>query len=690
VSCGKRIAKCLPTIVGPWLIGLYDTDRSVTRATQESLEQVFPSEEKRNNLWRLYRSPIVEFCLNAITKETVNSLSDERTTSPDDALGKHARVVGASVLVVTKIMEDFSVKHSQTYNDALDNFIVEEKVWDLASHSDAFVRRAIFRLLVAALDYHIPGLDMKVISAKVLLLSLASDQTGSASDYARALALLTQRCPEVWTQHYTASGKKSSLRRLQQFLKRGSQGGPPAFWVHIGSMMSNVPSELLSLEQHDDAAEKEAPSEIQSQLILRAILFALRSRNEPSMNLAAGWTTYLSVFERVQGLLADESTRCQHLKDFILPIVTQYIKPSQEGSDWSLAKTYQTQLLLCVRAFLLVWNGAKEILQDQWVKLSEHLVEDIKTSLPEQSRDYLKSQNLISEETLRWFSLEGVVMKEDDSESIRALFEKTSSLVLTTAIESIRSRNGKPSGATATLVAALQLAPQLMYGNVELESIIYQFVRKDVPDLLLSPSVPYFFTLLDLLHGKLNVDQPYQAGLRSLKDAPDSPAKSRALTSLLSSPFLTKAGNTDLLRGLLIDVLESAMSGDESKWNLVQIALQNSAAPVGLIDSLLANLAADLDMDDKVRGSLTGLDVAVKSNNGAVRTFGTSSGGAKLLSRLFFLGESPDEDIAQRAKALSSVIESSMSGQDGVDRGVQPLVDIIHNGLNTPTASSLS
>lgn len=690
MSCGKRIAKCLPTIVGPWLIGLYDTDRSVTRATQTSLELIFPSEEKRNNLWRLYRTPIVEFCLNAIKQESVNSLSDERTTSPDDALAKYARVVGASILVVTKITEDFAAKQFQIYDDAIDNFIAEEKVWELASHSDAFVRRAICRLLAAALDYHIEALDMKVISAKLLASSLAIDQTGSASDYARALASLTQYCPEIWTQHYTASGKKSSSRRLQQFLKKGSQGGPPTFWVHIGSMMSNVPSELLTLEQHDDAAEKEAPIEKQSQLMLRAILSALRNRNEPSMNLASGWTTYLSVFERVQGLLADESTRCQHLRDFILPIVTQYIKPSQEGSDWSVAKTYQNQLTLCVKSFILVWNGAKAILYDQWVKLSEQLVGDIKTSLPEQSKDHLQSQNLISAEASRWFSLEGGVLKEDDSESIRALFENTSSSILTTAIESIRSRNGKPSGAAATLVAALQLAPQLLYGNAELEPLIYGFIQKDGPNLLLSPSVPYFFTLLDLLYGKMDIDQPYQAGLRSLKAAPDSPAKLRALTSLLSSPFPAKAGNTALLQSLMNDVLDSAISGDESRWNLVQIALQNSAAPVGLVDSLLVNLAADLEMDDKVLGSLRGLDIAVRSNNNAIKIFGTSSGGAKVLSRLLFLGESPDEDIAQRAKALSSVIQGSMSGHEDLNKRTQSIVEIIHNGLNTPTASSLS
>lgn len=94
----------MPKVVGPWLAGLYDNDRSVSRAAQESLKQVFSSEDKLANLWRLYQAPIIVHSLDAITKETVNTLSDERTTSPDDALAKHARVVATSILMVTRII----------------------------------------------------------------------------------------------------------------------------------------------------------------------------------------------------------------------------------------------------------------------------------------------------------------------------------------------------------------------------------------------------------------------------------------------------------------------------------------------------------------------------------------------------------------------------------------------------------
>ena len=91
----------MPKVVGPWLAGLYDNDKIVSRATQESFKQVFNSEHKMKNVWVVYQEAILEYSKDAIVKETVNTLSDERTTSPDDASAKYARVVGVAVLIVT-------------------------------------------------------------------------------------------------------------------------------------------------------------------------------------------------------------------------------------------------------------------------------------------------------------------------------------------------------------------------------------------------------------------------------------------------------------------------------------------------------------------------------------------------------------------------------------------------------------
>ena len=108
----------MPDTVGPWLAGIYDSDKMVLRAAQESFMQVFASEEKRKNVWKLYVRQIIQYCSDAVFKETINTLSDERTTSPDDAFAKHTRVVATAISVVTQIISrpyhHFQVSNSQS------------------------------------------------------------------------------------------------------------------------------------------------------------------------------------------------------------------------------------------------------------------------------------------------------------------------------------------------------------------------------------------------------------------------------------------------------------------------------------------------------------------------------------------------------------------------------------------------
>ena len=90
----------MPQLVGAWLAGIYDNDKSVSRATQESFKLVFPLEEKYKNVWRIFQADIFRWSREIIENETVHTLSDERTTSPDDATLKYTRTFGGALLVV--------------------------------------------------------------------------------------------------------------------------------------------------------------------------------------------------------------------------------------------------------------------------------------------------------------------------------------------------------------------------------------------------------------------------------------------------------------------------------------------------------------------------------------------------------------------------------------------------------------
>lgn len=101
---GKRIARFLPKVIGAWLAGLYDNDRPVHRSALESFTRVFSTDEKRLGVWKVYQTSILDFVDDVILQQTPQTLSDERTVKPDDAEAKHARVVGAAILLFNRIL----------------------------------------------------------------------------------------------------------------------------------------------------------------------------------------------------------------------------------------------------------------------------------------------------------------------------------------------------------------------------------------------------------------------------------------------------------------------------------------------------------------------------------------------------------------------------------------------------------
>ena len=104
---GKRIARHLPKVIGAWLAGLYDHDRLVSRAAVESFTRVFATDEKRNQLWKVYQRSILEFVEDVILHQTVLSLSDERIVKPDEAEAKYARVSGTALHLLNRIISRY-------------------------------------------------------------------------------------------------------------------------------------------------------------------------------------------------------------------------------------------------------------------------------------------------------------------------------------------------------------------------------------------------------------------------------------------------------------------------------------------------------------------------------------------------------------------------------------------------------
>lgn len=680
------MARYMPKVAASWAAGQYDNDKSVSRAAKESFERVFSSEEKLKNVWRLYQISMLEYARDVVVKETINTLSDERTTSPDDSSAKYWRTVGASIMMVTNLIESISATDIEKSRILLDNFLNEEKLWRFASDSDAFVRRALYRLLGTVLARYKDALNQSTISASVLMSGLASTQSSSAFDYAKVLALLSVELPDVWTTYYPSSGKKAAGNRLCYFLRKGSQGGPAEFWSQVAALLLNLPLSIL-VKSADTESEKKADGEKDSPTpVLSALREGLNSKDEPRANRSAAWNAYLTASDLALSSVSNEAIRRRIVTSSILPILAQYVRPSPDNSQWAATGAQGQEV--CVRACNQAILRDAASFEEEWNTLSNAIIEDLKTSLPEQAKDYSKSQDSLSAEAYRWYCLQAALLKANGQDITGKIFKHTVPLEISSAVSVLQTRNGKPYGAAAALETSIHKLPEIVLSDEGCKARILRFVNDTLPNLLLSPSAKYLIRILNHLEGSCDIIQSYDKCIQALAEAPESASKSVALQSFISSPSLA---NTDSLFTMVIASLSQAMKDDDSmSWNLVMAAMSNPVAPKSLTDEVLATMTEGLSIEANSVTGLHGLEISIKHNSGKLTEFARSPKGSGLLSKLLLLADSPDDGIAQRARYTSTAIEKALAAQGGADQATNPLIEIVNRSLDNAEAVSLS
>ncbi|KAI4248736.1 MAG: hypothetical protein LQ352_005828, partial [Teloschistes flavicans] len=670
---GKAFAKCMPDVVGPWLAGLFDGDKMVSRTAQSSFKEVFQSEEKINNVWTVYLGSILQYCSDAVFKETIYTLSDERTVSPDDAAAKYARVVAAAILVVRHVLETSSEKGLGKDHDAVYDFLSRKELWKFAAHPDASVRRAIYRLLDTMTIKDLEKQDMEIICSCVITSSLSIDQTSSALDYVKALARLTQYFPNVWTDHYKGTGKKAAAKRLCQFLSKGSQGSTSQYWDEVKNLLLNVPIPVLL--PPDDASDHK-------HVTIEALREGISNREEPRSSQYAAWKAYLEFVQRL--LLQPEVDRDELAKDTILPIVTQYITPSRETQAWTVTNSQQS----IAEDAAMIASTSPQIFIDCWRTLSNTIAQDLQTSLPEQSKEYAKSQESISAKANRWYELQVRLNRKEIVDDVRLVMKEALIMELQSAIALLKARNGKPYGAASMIETALRLRPDLISTEQQIRDPLRNFMTDDLPNLLLSPAGPYLIDLLPQLRGILDGNALYRRSLRTTLQAADTPAKHNTLRKLVASPYLACLENDSELLADLITILKQLMNKGAPDGDIFQRAIANPQAPSRLIQELLAQLFTDLSLDEQQSASLQGLEVVIKHNHNAVKAYDSASNGSALLAKLIALGESGDETVSQRAKTIGDLLQSHSSPDQAQDD--QNILEILRHGLDTMDPNALS
>ncbi|KAI4715873.1 hypothetical protein E4T48_07944 [Aureobasidium sp. EXF-10727] len=677
LKSGKRMVKHMSRIAGPWLAGAQDSDRAAARAAQDALKLVFNTPEKLQNLGKAFQQPILEHCRDALLNETVQTLSDERSVSPADALATYSRVVATSIAVISNLLNDLPSEEVAKQQETYQGIVGQNKIWELASYKeDVVVRRSIHRFLRTCLSKQKSTVEanLSTISEAYISKALPHDQTGSSYDFMLALVELTDTFPQAWTTSYTS--KKPASTRLRGCMKRGSQAGPAEFWTNAWLLFSKLPTEILP-QKYSEAEE-----------LLNAVHDGVGQKDD-RFNASAAWFTYFKILDLVQNTasLSDEEHETL-LNKMAVPVIEQYLRPSPSTADWLVSGAKPA------------WNVSKvafckrlpSVLEKKWPEYAALLVEDIRTSLPEQSKDFEKSQAHVASAAERWALLQSELLREEYQlpESLQAVFSQSAKDIIKASLESLRSRNGKPYGAAAAVDELQNHCKTLLAKDQETQNIIATFVVEDLPELLSSPSQRQLVPLIYHFQTDPRFGEAWNKAANALGNSPDSEEKLDAFRNLLLSPRVKPAAelaaqNGDIQAFLQRQFKSSLETGQQ--WSFVSGILKStpSVASTETVDSMLADLTASLSVSDKAGSALDGLQEISRSNKTLVKEHIKKPNGSQLLPNLLLLEDSTDESLAAKASSISKsiVTEADKTGSQTI------LFEVVHQSLRDVSSNSL-
>jgi E3 ubiquitin-protein ligase listerin len=698
LSSGKRIAPQLPKVIGAWLTGAFDSDRSVSRAALESFETAFPSEEKRKAVWKIYQGPLLEYVEDAVLRHSPQTLSDERNTSPDDAEAKYVRVVSTALLALDQLLQTDLGEKALGSNETFQGIINAKKISDLASHQDPSIRKSIYKLFTDVVNQGIQ-LNWKQLSSCFLAKSLHISQLGSSVQYIYTLLAITRVHPSVWTTEYAS--KTTASRRLCQYLKQGSQRGPEAWWTHVRQLIKSIPTQVWSADI--TGANEELSYDSASQL-LNSLHEGVVSSDEPRQNSVAAWRTYADIFFWTSGMLHENEEQEKLVQAFLYPIVERYLLASSELSQWAVPLSISLALSSSsIRKLELIYppNRIAAFYQSQ----VEGLIETMKLSQPESSKNFKASQNDLIQKIYRFMDLQIAVettkTPTDDTEGadletqkseLSSTFIRTNIELLREAVKLLHDRNGKPYGVAGLICIILDKRPSIIdeIGRSPTPHLLSEFLDDEAPKLLDSPSAESLISMLLKCRHMAGFEKSFGTFLDHFlrnKTFRNSRAYSTLLRGITNDDLLQHSN----LRQQLLQDLDAALDGDDDLWNIIYDILTNenlnqpsksNSSPIQSIQShVLGDMLSGLALEEKEDHALKGFDILLNRNPTLRPLLASHLNLGSLLTRLLLISDSPDEDKADKAARLASLVKRVFAKQGEIGGGASA-IEIVSRQLD--------
>lgn len=250
-TLGKKYLKYLRDTVGVWLAGLFDIDRSTAKACKISIDEAFGNNEtKANSLWKAFLPQILNYPLQLTTKESKDTLSDDRFVTKEDAENKWIRTNHAALLLMTRALAELTDTTNEELNTVIYDFFNSEQTLDSFSHSDFNLKKSNYQALKTLINCKQVKeiIDKKLYKAltKAAVKGLKVDKKKNAILYTNIIIPMLDTL--VTLTNYDASfwaNTKKSIDRLDDIMSIGSLNSNPVYYDVVVKLLTILPEDFV-------------------------------------------------------------------------------------------------------------------------------------------------------------------------------------------------------------------------------------------------------------------------------------------------------------------------------------------------------------------------------------------------------------------------------------------------------------
>lgn len=660
----------IPNTVGAWLAGQYDRDRAVARAANDGLTSFLTTPEKEAAFWKKCQSQILNFASDAI-QETTDSLSDERSTTEEDAEAKYYRVVNASLSLVLNLLLRMNDQEVAKAQEDYDYYFSFSNVWNAISLGDAAVRRTTSQMVMLCLKRKLSYVDSPECHSAIIS-GLKTSQTSSAVEYLVALTQLTKSDPTMWDN--AAKSKKSSIARLQSFIAKGSQGSRAGYWEAVDQLLSILPETVFQSNPDTD--------------ILEGIQKGLQNREEPRANNKAAWQCYANMASRTLSQMSPQNAS-ELASKHMLPLFGAYLFPVADKSVSGAGPCSAVGLKHLYTSLQPLESDGDSAAKQEWERLGGMMCAKLAASLPGVSKEYQSSQELVGDEGKRWFELNREIHSAIvASPAVSDHISSQSGKIIAQCISLLESRKMKPFGAAKIIDHAMKLAPYLFQGSLATRILEFLDIAavEQMENVVDSPSAAILqkcVASVGSMDGtKSSFEKLWNTWVEAALELPEGNEKSMMLGSLVTHDHVqTLVKENEALQAELVAQGRSLARGESKFWVFFTSAIGQSGLNKSAEDTLVKDVTALIEQE-ATEPALNVLELLVRSMPEALAE--KEDLHTTLITKLLALSEIHDRpNVSAKASSIRAMLENHNDGQ-------LPVVGIVQSNLEQANPQSLS